>query len=97
MEFLLQLDDWVLCRLYNKKKGWERIAKEETDLTEESFRTPESDIELPDLDDLGHEVVDMNRSSGAAQLPPAAPAIKEEYDWYSDLNLEDLQNSFGPF
>nr|AVZ23988.1 NAC1 [Phalaenopsis bellina] len=97
----LRLDDWVLCRLYNKKKGWEKRPKEEMDLMEESFRTPESDIELPDSDDFGQERMDMNRSLGAAQIPAAvptpAPVIKEEYDWYSDLNLEDLQNSFGPF
>lgn len=88
----------MLCRLYNKKKGWEKIPKEETESTEEGFRSPESDVEFPDCDDFGHEVAGVNRSSGgAARVPATAPAIKEEYDWYSDLNLEDLQSSFGPF
>nr|XP_010938113.1 NAC domain-containing protein 68 [Elaeis guineensis] len=63
-----RLDDWVLCRLYNKKNNWEKMQrqkeKEEGSLGEmmdsmeasESFRTPESDIEtevFPDFDSLG--------------------------------------------
>ncbi|CAL9127748.1 unnamed protein product [Musa textilis] len=66
----LRLDDWVLCRLYNKKNTWEKMQqqKEEAsfgltmdsleDTGSDSFRTPESDVEnddvLPDYDDLGY-------------------------------------------
>ncbi|XP_072953861.1 NAC domain-containing protein 68-like [Typha angustifolia] len=65
----LRLDDWVLCRLYNKKNAWEKKMhqKEEEasfgqtmDLFEDtgcdSFRTsPESDIDdpLPNSNDVG--------------------------------------------
>ncbi|XP_008793369.1 NAC domain-containing protein 68-like [Phoenix dactylifera] len=62
----LRLDDWVLCRLYNKKNSWEKTQRQKekgtpeemTDSMEasESFRTtPESDIEtelFPDFDSL---------------------------------------------
>ncbi|KAG0477520.1 hypothetical protein HPP92_013834 [Vanilla planifolia] len=91
----LRLDDWVLCRLYNKKNSWQKQHREaqteNEDTTSESFRTPESDIELPDLDDLGHAGSEQSRRF------PLLPAVKEEYDWYSELNLDDLQNSFGAF
>ncbi|XP_008787999.1 NAC domain-containing protein 68-like [Phoenix dactylifera] len=65
----LKLDEWVLCRLYNKKNTWEKMQqqKEEASFGEtmdslddtgsDSFRTPESDIDndvvLPDFDDMG--------------------------------------------
>lgn len=64
----MQLDDWVLCRLYNKKNTWEKMRqqKEEASFGEtmdslddtgsDSFRTPESDIDndvvLPDIHDM---------------------------------------------
>ncbi|XP_078152145.1 NAC domain-containing protein 68-like [Carex rostrata] len=47
----LRLDDWVLCRLYNKKNNWEKLHDENTShvSTEASHdmstMTPESDIE----------------------------------------------------
>ncbi|KAK8953669.1 NAC domain-containing protein 68 [Platanthera guangdongensis] len=98
----LRLDDWVLCRLYNKRNAWEKMQKGATDLTEESqdtgssesFRTPESDIELPEFDGTSCQ----NRNLGAAQLLVTPPGIiKEEYDWYCELNLDDLQSPFGTF
>ena len=55
---LVQLDDWVLCRLYNKKNTWEKKQQqratsfgEPIDSSDEawsaadSFRTPDSEIE----------------------------------------------------
>lgn len=55
----LQLDDWVLCRLYNKKNDWEKVRPAEEismgetmdsfepteDTRSDSFRTPESDVD----------------------------------------------------
>ncbi|KAG6482628.1 hypothetical protein ZIOFF_059261 [Zingiber officinale] len=63
----LRLDDWVLCRLYNKKNTWEKMQLEEKssfvetmdlayDTVSDSFRTAESDVEndsvLPNISDL---------------------------------------------
>lgn len=47
---LLQLDDWVLCRLYNKKNKWEKLNDEttshvSTEASHDMTMTPESDIE----------------------------------------------------
>ncbi|KAK8960014.1 NAC domain-containing protein 68 [Platanthera guangdongensis] len=87
----LKLDDWVLCRLYNKKKNWVKANQEaatssmeenDDDRSAESLKSPESGIELLDFDELG--------VSGRMEMP----AIKEECDWYSDLDLEDLMSNF---
>ncbi|KAG0447657.1 hypothetical protein HPP92_028215 [Vanilla planifolia] len=87
----LKLDDWVLCRLYNKKNDWEKKHRPAMDGNEdavsESFRTPESGVELPDFDDFWYGGVEQ------AQISSAPPAMKEEYDWYSALNLDDFSNS----
>ncbi|OAY70955.1 NAC domain-containing protein 68 [Ananas comosus] len=99
----LRLDDWVLCRLYNKKNSWEKMQsqKEEasmmtTDSTDDSgsnsFRTPESDID--------NDVFDK-----AAARPEAYPnhqstevcQIKEDSEWFMDLNLDDLQSAYTGF
>ncbi|CAL9764973.1 unnamed protein product, partial [Musa acuminata subsp. burmannicoides] len=96
----LQLDDWVLCRLYNKKNSWEKKmqAKEEAametseineDAGSDSLRTPESDIEhagFPELDDLVRQ---------GCHPFHTLEKLKEESDWFVDLNLEELQNPFA--
>ncbi|KAJ6844596.1 NAC domain-containing protein 68-like [Iris pallida] len=111
----LRLDDWVLCRLYNKKNNWQlqlqqqqQQQKEETmdsfdDTASDSFR---SDIEHESFPELEHlvkpaiyqypmptldEVQDVVRTSNTT-VP-----MKEDNDWFMDLNLDDLQNSFGAF
>jgi len=103
---LLQLDDWVLCRLYNKKNEWEKMQQQKEMESEASHshsdtRTPESEIDddpfpelasLPALDDM------------VGPAPAAAPAgailPKEEVedfgdlggdDWLAGINLDDLQ------
>ncbi|KAJ3676630.1 hypothetical protein LUZ60_004042 [Juncus effusus] len=40
----LRLDDWVLCRLYNKKNNWEKINDQNTPSNDVAM-TPESDID----------------------------------------------------
>ncbi|XP_020598301.1 NAC domain-containing protein 68-like [Phalaenopsis equestris] len=86
----LRLDDWVLCRLYNKKNNWGKMGKssieQNDDARSESLMTPESGIELPDFDEFG----DAGFGRGM-QAAAAVPAIKEDYDWYSGLNLGDFQ------
>nr|ANW12212.1 transcription factor NACa [Narcissus tazetta] len=90
----LRLDDWVLCRLYNKKNAWEKKLKEEKQEIEDSdsFRTLESDVELPDFDGQ------VQHATAPTQAPNltnyAVKTIKEDNDWYGGLNLDDLQSSF---
>lgn len=85
----LRLDDWVLCRLYNKKNNWGKMASNSTEESEdagsESLMTPESGIELLDFDEF------RDAGFGLEMQVAATPAIKEDYDWYSDLNLGDFQ------
>ncbi|GJN24984.1 hypothetical protein PR202_gb12764 [Eleusine coracana subsp. coracana] len=95
--FILQLDDWVLCRLYHKKNEWEKMQQkqqeEEKETESPSFgdtRTPESEIDdadqLPAFGDLGpvmpkEEVHEMEDFSG----------LGGGDDWLTGINLDDLQ------
>ncbi|KAG6532815.1 NAC domain-containing protein 68-like [Zingiber officinale] len=93
----LRLDDWVLCRLYNKKNTWQKksssIATMDSvdDTVSDSFITPESDIEndnaLPNINDL----------ISTAQAGTGQRSQKEDSEWFTDLKLEDLQTSCMSF
>ncbi|XP_042445529.1 NAC domain-containing protein 68-like [Zingiber officinale] len=93
----LRLDDWVLCRLYNKKNTWQKklssIATMDSvdDTVSDSFITPESDIEndnaLPNINDL----------ISTAQAATGQRSQKEDSEWFTDLKLEDLQTSCMSF
>nr|CAB3452406.1 unnamed protein product [Digitaria exilis] len=87
----LRLDDWVLCRLYNKKNEWEKMKEakgmESSEVSHADTRTPESEIDdddpLPALDDM------------ATVMPKKE--VQEEFanlggdDWLTGINLDDLQ------
>ncbi|KAJ6804804.1 NAC domain-containing protein 68-like [Iris pallida] len=120
----LRLDDWVLCRLYNKKNNWQQQQqqqqqqhkKEETssfaetmdsleaveDTGSDSFR---SDIEhepFPAFEDLVKPLVHPARTPDGTQDARTSNAASKEdnnnnnnNDWFMDLNLDDLQSSFG--
>lgn len=83
----MQLDEWVLCRLYNKKNTWEKINQQKEasfgetmdsldDTGSDSFRTPESDIDndvvLPDFDDMGQFGAYPSQSSNGIQAVRAS-------------------------
>lgn len=88
----------MLCRLYNKKNDWEKrrpVADAGEDTGSESLRTPESDVE--------NEVAPPEVAASAAPEEYAASSpefprvVKEDNDWFMDLNLDDLQSSFMAF
>lgn len=116
----MQLDDWVLCRLYNKKNIWEKMQQKkeealsfshgETDdsLWEEmglnNQRTPESEIDngsFADLDETeriieyawqqtgGRE--DKVCMDGSQKVDRGMMNIKEDTEWFMDMNFDDLQ------
>lgn len=119
----MQLDDWVLCRLYNKKNTWEKMRQQKEaasfgermdsvdDTGSDSFRTPESDIDndamFPDFDAMaqvgahppqafnGMQGVRVNDTTGYQQAMDQRP--KEENEWFTDLNLDDLHSSYMAF
>lgn len=75
----LRLDDWVLCRLYNKKNAWEKKTK-----TKEEESSPSSDIE---------QLSDPNVAN-AQPLKPII-IKEDNNDWFQGLNLDDLQGPFA--
>ncbi|WOL17095.1 hypothetical protein Cni_G25884 [Canna indica] len=115
----LRLDDWVLCRLYNKKNTWEKIRQQHKeaaslgdamdsvdDSGSDSFKTTtESDVEnevgFPDFNELGASYIPQ-ASTGmeavstckADQIQMTQISKKEDNEWFMDLKLEDLQNSY---
>nr|CAD1828944.1 unnamed protein product [Ananas comosus var. bracteatus] len=108
----LRLDDWVLCRLYNKKNSWARTAAADSmetshDAGSEAINTPESDIDHDDyhlFDEMaGTGALQYRPFDQMPQLRPTAaggfPIVekKEESDWFTELNLEDLQSSLAVF
>lgn len=77
---LLQLDDWVLCRLYNKKNNWEKLNDENTShvSTEASHgmstMTPESDIEHEhELHSKEFDMFDQFMNQTPTQIQPTQP------------------------
>ncbi|KAG6493980.1 NAC domain-containing protein 67-like [Zingiber officinale] len=99
----LRLDDWVLCRLYNKKNSWEKMqnpkteaAAESSETNSDSLRTPESDIEHegfpPDLDDLMQYRPSEVHSGFDQFLTLDEKQLKEETDW---MFLDDLHTPFA--
>ncbi|WOK96750.1 NAC domain-containing protein [Canna indica] len=106
----LRLDDWVLCRLYNKKNTWEKVQhqiKEEAssgetmdsvdDTGSDSFRTPESEVDNDVLLPDFDDLIYTSQASTAVGLHAADMAVKEDNEWFMDLKLEDLQSSYMSF
>lgn len=123
---MLQLDDWVLCRLYNKKNNFSEVVPKteaastaETmdsfeaneDMGSDSLRTPESDVDNDStFTELDHQTTNKgyypSLTLDSEQAPRADATlsyqtgeynIKEDNAWFTDLNLEDLQNSLAAF
>ncbi|XP_058107742.1 NAC domain-containing protein 68-like [Magnolia sinica] len=108
----LRLDDWVLCRLYNKKNGLEKVVQkieapsfEETmdsleaidDTGSDSFRTPESDVDNDSFTEVNHLCRGKAMKTDLTSNFKMDEHLKEDNDWFMGLNLDDLQNSFAGF
>ncbi|WOL18031.1 hypothetical protein Cni_G26824 [Canna indica] len=99
----LRLDDWVLCRLYNKKNSWDKIqqVKEEMfykDSGSSSILIPESDEENGDVLMPGYPpaLSDRVQELSAGQtvgVQMNTTGEQENDEWFMDLKLEDLINS----
>ena len=101
----LRLDDWVLCRLYNKKNQWEKMQRQRQEEEEAAAkaaasqstswgetRTPESDVDngpFPELDSLP-EFQGMG-TTNAAILPKEEVRELGNDDWLMGISLDDLQ------
>ncbi|KAJ4795962.1 NAC domain-containing protein 68 [Rhynchospora pubera] len=130
-----RLDEWVLCRLYNKKNSWEKIQDQKSNLPEQkvpvttvtdegSFGGPvdsygetdsfhESEIDnvvdntFPDYNSMArftayptNQMQLMQPHNGGMQALKGnnfEHRIKEDNEWFTGLNLDDLQTSYGNF
>ncbi|ONK61719.1 uncharacterized protein A4U43_C08F32850 [Asparagus officinalis] len=85
----IRLDDWVLCRLYNKKNNWAKTQQSS------SF-----DDAMGSLMDAADDARSDSDNVSPQIYQPQVPQVglkKEDNDWFMDLNLDDLQTSFGDF
>ncbi|XP_066312781.1 NAC domain-containing protein 68-like [Miscanthus floridulus] len=106
-----KLDEWVLCRLYNKKNNWEKVKVEKPeseaaahqhrqsaaeDSMSDSFQTHDSDIDNASgmqqscFGDMVQGQAMTMRNNGIGTV-----TVKEDNDWFTDLNLDDLQASYN--
>ncbi|CAM0951901.1 unnamed protein product [Alopecurus aequalis] len=86
----LRLDDWVLCRLYNKKNQWEKMQQDKAAKASESIsfssgetRTPESEIDNDPFPELLPTLPDT--------ILPKEEVQELDNDWLMGINLDDLQ------
>uniref|UniRef100_A0A0A9F4P6 NAC domain-containing protein n=1 Tax=Arundo donax TaxID=35708 RepID=A0A0A9F4P6_ARUDO len=107
-----KLDEWVLCRLYNKKNNWDKVKGEEqhaaaaqhhrqngevmdalADTMSDSFQTHDSDID--NASGMQNNLGDMAQGQvQAMRNGVGSVTVKEDNDWFTDLNLEELQASY---
>ncbi|CAL9102407.1 unnamed protein product [Musa textilis] len=84
----LRLDDWVLCRLYNKKNTWEKMqqqkktcfgepmdSSDEAGSAADSFRTPDSEIEYDFVLPLFDDLGSPSQASAGVQARSARQTI----------------------
>jgi len=107
----LQLDEWVLCRLYNKKNNWEKVKVEKQEPEAAAHHHRQSAAEDSMSDSFQTHDSDIDNASGGMQqscfgnmVQGQAMAmrngigtvtVKEDNDWFTDLNLDDLQASYN--
>uniref|UniRef100_A0A0E0LIL8 NAC domain-containing protein n=1 Tax=Oryza punctata TaxID=4537 RepID=A0A0E0LIL8_ORYPU len=95
----LRLDDWVLCRLYNKKNEWDKMQskkeeEEDAAMAAQSWgetRTPESEIvdndAFPEMDSLPV----FNGGGGGGDILVLPKEEAQDDDWLVGMSLDDLQ------
>lgn len=93
----LRLDDWVLCRLYNKKNEWEKMQQQQEQdkaaMATASWgetRTPESEIDNDPFPELADSSIPAYTTD--AILPKEElQELELDNDWLMGINLDDLQ------
>lgn len=103
------MDEWVLCRLYNKKNNWEKVKVEEleapahqhrqsgevmdalADSMSDSFQTHDSDIDNASVmqNSFG------NMAQGVQGMRNGLVPVKEDNDWFTSMNLDEMQASYN--
>ncbi|KAJ6823228.1 NAC domain-containing protein 68-like [Iris pallida] len=106
----LRLDEWVLCRLYNKKNWVKKQQQQEAaassfeegvdEAGSDSFRSDIEHESFPEFEDLTKPkpaIYTTPASDGMQAAGTNIPEVqvKEDNDWFMDFNLDDLQSPFG--
>ncbi|KAF7031307.1 hypothetical protein CFC21_042651 [Triticum aestivum] len=102
----LKLDEWVLCRLYNKKNNWEKLKVEQDMAVEAGPNGEVMDALATDAMSDSFQTHDSSRSTA----PPACSStvswtwrraaeggmvtVKEDSDWFTGLSMDDLQTCY---
>ena len=104
------MDEWVLCRLYNKKNNWEKVKVELLDMAvphhhrqngevmdsmagdamSDSFQTHDSS-EIDNPSGLQQQQHHGFRDMAQGQAKDGVVTVKEDNDWFTGLNMDDLQ------
>jgi hypothetical protein len=96
----LRLDDWVLCRLYNKKNEWEKMQQDKAAVAAEASqsascgetRTPESEIDNDPFPELEDSLPALQGIMGTTDTILPKEEVQElDNDWLMGINLDDLQ------
>jgi hypothetical protein len=98
----LQLDEWVLCRLYNKKTNWEKVEAEEFHHEQGAAPHHRHEVDASDSFQTHGSEIDNNASgtqNGFGGVAPTVPngavvTVKEDNDWFTDMDFDALQASY---
>ncbi|VAH65302.1 unnamed protein product [Triticum turgidum subsp. durum] len=101
----LKLDEWVLCRLYNKKNNWEKLKVEQDMAVEAGPNGEVMDALATDaMSDSfqTHDSSEIDSASGLqqhgfmdmAQQQARMVTVKEDSDWFTGLSMDDLQTCY---
>uniref|UniRef100_A0A0D9V738 NAC domain-containing protein n=1 Tax=Leersia perrieri TaxID=77586 RepID=A0A0D9V738_9ORYZ len=97
-----KLDEWVLCRLYNKKNNWEKVKVEAAQANAAARGGKVMDAVAADTMSDSFQTHDSdidNASAGALQQQQQQQnggfvTVKEDYDWFTGLNFDELQPTY---
>ncbi|KAI5002858.1 hypothetical protein ZWY2020_027508 [Hordeum vulgare] len=106
----LRLDDWVLCRLYNKKNQWEKMQRQRQEAAVKAAasqsasggetHTPEFDVDndaFPELDSLPTTLQEMGMTNAAMLPKEEVQELEPDTDkWLMGISLDDLQGPGNP-
>ncbi|KAI4994190.1 hypothetical protein ZWY2020_029238 [Hordeum vulgare] len=101
----LRLDDWVLCRLYNRKNQWEKMQRQRQEAPVKApasqsasggkTRTPEFDVDndaFPELDSLPTTLQGMGTTNAAMLPKEEVQELELDTDeWLMGISLDNLQ------
>ncbi|TVU36591.1 hypothetical protein EJB05_18529, partial [Eragrostis curvula] len=98
-----KLDEWVLCRLYNKKNNWEKVKAEEFVQEQQQEAKPHHRQNGEVMDALADTMSDsfqthdseIDNASGMQHNSfGGMVTVKEDNDWFTDLSLDEMQASY---